>query len=79
MKTSITLSRDLVGEIDRLAGAGGSRSALIEQILRDYLARRGRDARDARELERLNRAAERLNPEAADVLAWQAWPDNHVT
>ena len=36
-KTSITLSRDLLAGIDRLAGSKGSRSAFIERILRRYL------------------------------------------
>ena len=75
-KTSITLSQDVLAQIDRLAGSTSSRSAVIEQVLRDYLTRRARRARDSRELQRLNLAAERLNAEAADVLAYQAWPDD---
>ena len=73
-KTSVTLSRDILLAIDRLAGSKGSRSAVIEQVLRSYLERQNRLSQDARELERLNRGAERLNAEAADVLAFQAWP-----
>ena len=61
--------------IDRLAGPKGSRSAVIEAVLRSYLERQARLSRDAQELERLNRAAERLNAEVADVLGYQAWPD----
>lgn len=75
-KTSITLSQDVLALVDRLAGPNGSRSAVIERVLRGYLRHRARRARDARDLERLNRAAQRLNAEAADVLAYQAWPDD---
>jgi metal-responsive CopG/Arc/MetJ family transcriptional regulator len=74
-KTSVTLSSDVLKAVDELAGDGGNRSAVIERVLRAYFHRRARVAADRRELERLNRAAERLNREAADVLTYQAnWP-----
>jgi len=73
-KTSVTLSRDILVAIDRLAGSRGSRSAVIERVLRSYVEHQTRISRDAEELERLNRGAERLNAEVADVLAFQAWP-----
>ncbi|HEY6303690.1 MAG TPA: ribbon-helix-helix protein, CopG family [Terriglobales bacterium] len=73
-KTSITLSRDLLTGIDRLAGSDCSRSAFIERVLRRYLREHVRAQTNARDLERINRAAERLNPEAADVL-YQAAED----
>jgi metal-responsive CopG/Arc/MetJ family transcriptional regulator len=75
-KTSITLSPAVLAEIDRLAGSEQSRSALIERVLRRYFRRRARRAMNVRDLERLNRAAERLNAEVADVLDYQVpWPD----
>lgn len=75
-KTSITLRADVLAKVDRLAGPEGSRSAFIERVLRGYFRRRARAAANARDLERLNRAAERLNEEAADVLEYQApWTD----
>ncbi len=74
-KTSITLSRDVLDQVDRLAG-DESRSAFIERVLRGYLQERIRAATNARDLRRLNRAADRLNAEAADVLEYQApWPE----
>ncbi len=74
-KTSITLSRDLLAGIDRLAGPEGSRSAFIERVLRRYLRERARAQAHARDLERINQAADRLNSEAADVLDYQAAED----
>jgi metal-responsive CopG/Arc/MetJ family transcriptional regulator len=74
-KTSITLSRDLLTGIDRLAGSDCSRSAFIERVLRRYLREQARAQANARDLERINRAAERLNSEAADVLDYQAAED----
>jgi metal-responsive CopG/Arc/MetJ family transcriptional regulator len=73
-KTSVTLSADIIAAIDELAGPGGSRSAVIERVLRGFLKRRQRAASDARDLALLNRHSARLNAEAADVLGYQSWP-----
>jgi metal-responsive CopG/Arc/MetJ family transcriptional regulator len=70
-KTSITLSKDVIAGVDRLAGSGQSRSAFIERVLRGYLREREKAALHARDLERINRAADRLNLEASEVLSYQ--------
>jgi len=70
-KTSITLSSEVLAEIDRLAGSKSSRSALIERVLRRYLLERVRAAVNARDLEKINRAADQLNAEANDVVEYQ--------
>ena len=72
-KTSVTLSQDVLSRIDRLAGSKYSRSAFIELVLRQYLKRREQAAVAARDLERINAAANALNSEAADVLEYQAF------
>ncbi len=71
VKTSITLSRDLVQKMDELSGFYGNRSALIEKAVRDLIAAEEKRRRDARDLEILNQNAESLNSEAADVLSYQ--------
>ncbi len=71
-KTSITLSKDVLESVDRLAGSKHSRSAFIERVLRRYLRQRARAALQGRDLERINNAADRLNREAAEVLEYQA-------
>lgn len=71
-KTSITLSPEVLTGIDRLAGSKRSRSAVIESVLRLYLKQRERARIHAHDLEILNRAADRLNVEAEDVLKDQA-------
>lgn len=71
-KTSVTLSADVLAGIDRLSGSKHSRSAVIERVLRQYLAARARAKADARDLEILNRAADELNAEVEDVLDYQA-------
>jgi metal-responsive CopG/Arc/MetJ family transcriptional regulator len=71
-KTSITLSGDVLAAIDRIAGSKQSRSAFIERVLREFLRQRARAAVQARDLERINAAAQRLNAEASDVMEYQA-------
>ena len=69
-KTSITLSRDVLTKIDRIAGSRQSRSAFIEGVLRKYLRERARARRHTRDLAVLNSAADRLNREALDALEY---------
>jgi metal-responsive CopG/Arc/MetJ family transcriptional regulator len=71
-KTSVTLSKDVLKDVDRLAGSKYSRSAFIERVLRRYLRERAKAALEARDLERLNSGADRLNREAAEVMEYQA-------
>ena len=71
VKTSITLSAELLRQIDALASQYGTRSALIEQAVREFLAAQAKRTREAQDLEILNRRAEALNAEAEDVLSYQ--------
>lgn len=74
LKTSVTLEEETVQAIDEIAGVGGNRSRVIEEAVNEYLRRRDRELRDARDLEILNRNAERLNREVEEVLSYQAEP-----
>ena len=74
VRTSITLSPDLLEAIDALAGRGRARSEFIEAALRAFLAQTSRHERNSRDLDILNRRAEQLNREAADVLTYQVIP-----
>ena len=71
VKTSVTLSEELIRQIDALLSQYGTRSALIEQAVRDFLAEPAQRMRDAQDLDILNRRAETLNAEAEDVLSYQ--------
>jgi metal-responsive CopG/Arc/MetJ family transcriptional regulator len=71
VKTSITLSEDLIHKIDALVSQYGTRSALIEQAVRAFLAAEVKRVQEAQDLEILNRRAEALNAEAEDVLSYQ--------
>lgn len=56
-KTSITLSKDVLKAVDRLAGRNGSRSAVIERAVRDFIAARERRLRYDSEIAKLNKLA----------------------
>jgi metal-responsive CopG/Arc/MetJ family transcriptional regulator len=71
-KTSITISSDVLERIDRVIGSEVSRSAFIESVLRDHFRQKSRRQMHARDLERINAAADRLNQEALDTLEYQA-------
>jgi metal-responsive CopG/Arc/MetJ family transcriptional regulator len=71
-KTSITLSKDVLTGIDRIAGSKQSRSAFIEAVLAQYLRKRARAQVEARDLELINKAADQLSAEVEDVLRYQA-------
>jgi metal-responsive CopG/Arc/MetJ family transcriptional regulator len=71
VRTSVTLSEDVVAAVDDLAGKSGNRSEVIETALRSYLAQMNRDKQNRRDLGIINRRAVRLNREAEDVLAFQ--------
>jgi metal-responsive CopG/Arc/MetJ family transcriptional regulator len=70
VKTSVTLSAELLRRIDALASRYGTRSALIEQAVREFLAAQAKRTREAQDLEILNRRAQALNAEAEDVLSY---------
>jgi metal-responsive CopG/Arc/MetJ family transcriptional regulator len=71
VKTSITLPKELLRRLDRL---DQNRSALLERAALAYLAALERQQRDRQDLEIINRNAERLNREAADILEYQTLP-----
>jgi metal-responsive CopG/Arc/MetJ family transcriptional regulator len=71
VKASVTLSEDLMSQIDAQTTRFGNRSAFIEQVVRHFLAVEEQRNRDAQDLEIFNAHAESLNEEAADVLSFQ--------
>jgi metal-responsive CopG/Arc/MetJ family transcriptional regulator len=71
-KTSVSLSSEVLRDLERYAGTGESRSAYIERVLRRHFRRRARARVNARDRARIDAAADRLNAEAAEVLEDQA-------
>lgn len=68
VKTSITLPRDLLVRLDRV---DRNRSALLERAAESYLRELARRKRDRKDIEIIDRNADGLNREAADVLEYQ--------
>jgi metal-responsive CopG/Arc/MetJ family transcriptional regulator len=69
VKTSITLSQELLAALDRKAVE--NRSEFIEKALRAYIAELARKERTARDVRIINERADALNAEAGDVLTYQ--------
>lgn len=70
-KTSITLSPETIRAIDALGGEAPNRSRIIEQAVLEFLERRNRERREARDRQILDAAADELNREVEDALAYQ--------
>ena len=71
IKTSITLSEDVLKTVDKLSRSYKNRSEFIEIALRAYIAQSIRNEQNAKDLEIINQHADVLNSEAEDVLAYQ--------
>jgi metal-responsive CopG/Arc/MetJ family transcriptional regulator len=71
VKTSITLSKGLLKEIDLIISKSGNRSLFIEEAIKNYLIHKKRNLRDKNDLDIINRSADELNKEANDILSYQ--------
>jgi Arc/MetJ-type ribon-helix-helix transcriptional regulator len=71
VKTSITLSDEVLKAIDLYVGEYRSRSEFIETAVRKFIARLVQREADRRDLELINRHSDSLNAEAEDVLTYQ--------
>lgn len=71
VKTSITISQELLTVLDEYLSAEQSRSLFLEQAAWAYIAKLRRAQRNARDLEILNRRADFLNEEVQDALSYQ--------
>ncbi len=72
VKTSVTLSQELLALIDQYVEGENNRSAFIELAVKTYLELIKRNKRDQNDLQIINRLSEKLNREAIDVLQYQA-------
>ncbi len=75
VKTSITLSEELLKTVDRRSKQQKrTRSDFIELAVRAFIQQLIREEQNARDLEIINRHADALNKEAAEVLEYQVLP-----
>jgi metal-responsive CopG/Arc/MetJ family transcriptional regulator len=71
IKTSITLSDDLLTKIDRNLGNFKNRSNFLENAAKNYLSQLSRSENDRRDREIIDRKATAMNKEAEAVLDFQ--------
>ncbi len=71
-KTSITLSEDLLKEVDQIIKGATSRSNFIEQAIKYFLNQKLRERREKTDFDIINQHSDKLNAEAGDVLSYQA-------
>lgn len=71
VKTSITLSKYLLKEIDSIISKSGNRSLFIEEAIKNYLNQQKRSMRNKNDIEIINRSADELNKEAENILSYQ--------
>jgi metal-responsive CopG/Arc/MetJ family transcriptional regulator len=71
IKTSITLSGDLLKAIDLHIAEYKSRSEFLETAARKFIEQLARKKAEQRDLEIINSHVESLNAEAEDVLTFQ--------
>ena len=71
IKTSITLSKDLLEAIDKLSLPKSNRSEFIETAVKRFVAHLKRERQNANDLDIINQRFRALNREAQDVLQFQ--------
>ncbi len=71
VKTSITLSEDLLKAIDEYGQGYNNRSEFIEEAVRVFVRQLLRRQQNARDLKIINQRADYPNREAMDVLTYQ--------
>ena len=71
IKTSITLSEDLLKTVDSMSGNYKNRSEFIEIALRKAIAQMIREEKDTQDINIINEHAAQYNAEAEDVLSYQ--------
>lgn len=71
VKTTVSISAQILKKTDAFARKYKNRSEFVETALREKIARLERERREASDVEIINRHADELNKEAADVLEFQ--------
>ena len=71
VKTSITLPNELIEAIEKYGQPYKNRSDFIEAAIRAFIKQIIHEQESMRDIEIINRNAERLNEEALDVLTYQ--------
>ena len=77
IKTSVTISEELLKLIDEYVDVGQNRSIFLETAAREYIMRLPRANQNIRDIEIINSRVDSLNDEVMDALSYQiAYPLN---
>jgi len=71
VKTSITISDNLLKTIDEFMGDSQNRSQFLEEAAWEYIAKLRRAQQNQRDIEIINQRADDLNAETMDALTYQ--------
>ncbi len=71
IKTSVTISDDVLKAVDEFTGAHSNRSKFIESAVVRFIEHLRRKRQNAKDLAIINRRSKRLNREALEVLEYQ--------
>jgi metal-responsive CopG/Arc/MetJ family transcriptional regulator len=72
IKTSVSISLDVLKKVDALSKPHSNRSEFIETAVRRFIEQLKKERRNADDLAIINRNYKRLNQEASAVLEYQA-------
>ena len=73
-KTSVTISEEVLKDVDRFSTPHSNRSEFIETAVKRFIQHLQRERRNTKDLQIINRRSKRLNREALEVLEYQALP-----
>lgn len=71
IKTSVTISEELLAVMNDFLGADLNRSLFLERAAWAYIAKLRRAQQNAQDIEIINRRADYLNSEVMDALSYQ--------
>lgn len=71
VKTSVTISQELLQVMDEFLDSDKNRSHFLEKAAWAYIAKLRRAQRNARDIEIINQRADYLNAEVLDALSYQ--------
>ena len=71
IKTSVTISQDLLKVMDEFLDSDKNRSLFLEKAAWEYIAKLRRAQLNARDIDIINQRADYLNHEVVDALSYQ--------
>ena len=72
VRTSVTLPKDLLAQVDALVSKNRRRSAVVETALVEYVAKERPKSANLRDIKIINKNAELINRQVEETLEFQA-------